>query len=121
MERCAVCDTIVTDEEGCVSVEVPMDGWMCDIEVFICNDCIKKIREKTWDDISNTVIIDGKAVEPGIYTCIWAGNQEWRVIQTESDIIPDENTCDMSALMEVLSLAIEGVLEQHKESKPMEL
>ena len=121
MRMCGVCDADVTYEVvGGMTVDVELDGWG-DNEVYICSTCSEKIREQVWAELSNTVLIDGKAVEPGIYTCIWAGNQEWRVIQTKSDIIPDEDSDDMLAFMEVLALAIEGVLKQHEESKPMEL
>jgi len=121
MRMCGVCDADVTYEVvGGMTVDVELDGWG-DNEVYICSTCSEKIREQVWAELSNTVVIGGKGVDPGIFTCIWAGNQEWRVIQTKSDIIPDENTSDMSAFMEVLALAIEGVLEQHEESKPMEL
>ena len=61
-------------------------------------------------DISNTVLIDGKAVKPGVYTCVWAGNQEWRVIITESDDIPDENAPAMESFLRELAVAVESVL-----------
>jgi len=119
MKRCKICEAIIEDEEF-IAVDVDLDGWG-ENEAYICSTCSEEVTNKVMANISNTVLIDGKAVQPGIYTCIWAGNQEWRVIITESDIIPDENTSDMSAFMEIISLAIEGVLEQHEESKPMDV
>ena len=119
MKRCAVCDVIIMDEDDDFMVlEVPIaeDDYR---NVYICSDCANIIAdEKYCDGLSNTVLIDGKAVEPGIYTCIWAGNREWRVIITESDIIPDEDSDDMVALLEVLAFAVEGVLDQHEGKSP---
>ena len=109
MEWCKICDSKIDDEDTDILTIECLHS-----KTAICSACSEKIREQVWAELSNTVLMDGKAVDPGIYTCIWAGNQEWIVIQTKSDIIPDEKSSDMVAFMEVLALAIEGVLEQHE-------
>ena len=116
MKRCKICEAIIEDEEF-IAVDVDIDGFG-ENEVDICSSCSEIVTNKVMANISNTVLIDGKAVEPGIYTCVWAGNVGWRVIITESDIIPDEDSDDMVAFLEVLALAIEGVLDQHEGKSP---
>ena len=116
MKRCKICEAIIEDEEF-IAVDVDLDGWG-ENEAYICSTCSEEVTNKVMSNISNTVLIDGKAVPPGIYTCVWAGNKEWRVIGTPSDIIPDENSSDMVAFMEALTLAIEGVLDQHADKSP---
>ena len=121
MTRCAVCDADVTHEVvGGMNIDVELDGYG-ENEVYICAACTEKIKEKVWAEMSNTVLIDGKAVPPGIYTCVLAGNVGWRVIITESDIIPDEDSDDMVAFIEALTLAVEGVLYQHKPLRGVKL
>ena len=116
MKRCKICEAIIEDEEF-IAVDVDLDGWG-ENEAYICSTCSEEVTNKVMANISNTVLIDGKAVQPGIYTCVWAGNVGWRVIITESDIIPDEDSDDMVAFLEVLALAVEGALDQHEGKSP---
>ena len=61
-------------------------------------------------DMVYTVLIEGGAVNPGVYTCIWNGDLNgdgWEVIITECDI-PDD-TLD---LIRELAIAIEGVVDK---------
>ena len=106
MKRCKICEAIIEDEEF-IAVDVDLDGWG-ENEAYICSTCSEEVTNKVMANISNTVLIDEIHIQ----------NVGWRVIITESDIIPDEDSDDMVAFLEVLAFAVEGALDQHEGKSP---
>jgi len=58
--------------------------------------------------MTNVLLIDGKILNTGVYTCIWNG-ELWKVIITEHEM-PENDSVEELDLVNALALAVEGAL-----------